>query len=198
MVVGARTICLALCAALSNASASVLQRRAATDESDNRSGARHAVRWLGRVLQRPHWLAGAGLLALSTLLQASALGVGSLSVVQPLLTSELLFTLVVGSVVFHSRPDRRTWLAFTSLGVGLALFLAAASPSAGRATAPGGSWFLAGGAVLIVVVSLVPAARLTRGGPRAALLGLASAMSFAMSAALLKEVVGRLGQGLGG
>jgi drug/metabolite transporter (DMT)-like permease len=194
--VSALTIVLALLAALSNASASVLQRRAATDESDSRSGARHAVRWLGRVLQRPHWLAGAGLLALSTVFQASALAVGNLSVVQPLLTSELLFTLVVGSAVFHRRPDRRTWVAFSALGAGLALFLAAASPSPGRATAPGSSWLVAGGAVLAAVVSLVLASRLTRSGPRAALLGLASAMSFAVTAALMKEVVGRFGQGL--
>jgi drug/metabolite transporter (DMT)-like permease len=194
--VSALTIVLALLAALTNASASVLQRRAAAAESYSGSGARHAVRWLARVLQRPHWLAGAGALALSTVFQASALAVGSLSVVQPLMTSELLFTLVVGSVVFHRRPDRRTWAAFSSLGAGLALFLAAASPSSGRATAPGTSWLVAGGVVLAVVVSLVLASRPTRGGPRAALLGLASAMSFAVTAALMKEVVGRFGQGL--
>ncbi|MEU6772336.1 DMT family transporter [Streptomyces sp. NPDC046759] len=193
----ALTIVLALFAALSNASASVLQRRAAADESDTRSGARHAVRWLANVLQRPHWLAGAGLLALSTVLQAWALAVGSLSVVQPLLTSELLFTLVVGSVVFHRRPDRRTWVAFASLGTGLALFLAAAAPSPGRTSASAGEWLLAGGAVLAAVVALVLASRPTRGGPRAALLGLASAMSFALTAALVKEVVGRFGQGPG-
>lgn len=193
---GALTIVLALAAALSNASASVLQRRAASDESDSRSGARHAVHWLANVLRRPHWLAGAALLGLSTVLQASALAVGSLSVVQPVLASELLFTLVVGSVVFHRRPDRRTWAAFISLGAGLALFLAAASPSTGRATAPDGPWLEAGGVVVAVTVVLVAAARLTSGGPRAALLGLASAVAFAVTAALLKEVTGRLGGGL--
>ncbi|MYS39864.1 hypothetical protein GTY23_01085, partial [Streptomyces sp. SID5998] len=78
-----------------------------------------ALRWLVRVLRRPYWLAGAGLLALSTVLQAAALAVGSLSVVQPLMASELLFTLAVGSVVFHRRPDARTWLAFAALAVGL-------------------------------------------------------------------------------
>ncbi|MGW2820372.1 DMT family transporter [Streptomyces sp. NPDC001443] len=195
---GALTVALALLAALCNASASVLQRRAAAEESDSRSGARHAVRWLTRVLQRPHWLAGFGLLILSTVFQAWALAVGSLSVVQPLLASELLFTLVVGSMVFHRRPDRRTWFAFISLGVGLALFLTAASPSAGLETAPDSAWLTAGGVVLALVVALVLASRPTRGGPRAALLGLAAAMSFALTAALIKEVVGRRGQGPAG
>ncbi|MFK4149901.1 DMT family transporter [Streptomyces sp. NPDC004065] len=191
------TIVLALLAALSNASASVLQRRAATDESGAGSGARQAVHWLGRVLRRPHWLAGAALLGLSTALQAAALAVGSLSVVQPLLATELLFTLAVGSVVFHSRPDRRTWLAFAALAVGLALFLGAAAPSTGRTTAAPGLWLVTGGTVLGVVVVVVAVSRTVHGAPRAALLGLASAVSFAGTAALLKEVVGRLGQGAG-
>ncbi|MDR3083443.1 MAG: DMT family transporter [Streptomyces sp.] len=191
----ALTFVLALLAALSNASASVLQRRAARDEPDVSRGARQAVRWLARVLRRPHWLAGAGLLALSTALQAAALAVGSLSVVQPLLASELLFTLAVGSVVFQRRPDRRTWLAFASLAVGLALFLGMASPSPGRSTALPGRWPVAGIALACVVVVLIAAARQVRGSPRAALFGMASAVSFAATAALLKEVMGRLAQG---
>ncbi|MEU5085304.1 DMT family transporter [Streptomyces sp. NPDC021356] len=190
----ALTIVLALCAALSNASASVLQRRAATDESTSGSGARQALRWLVRVLRRPYWLAGAGLLGLSTLLQAAALAVGSLSLVQPLLASELLFTLAVGSVVFRRLPDRRTWLAFAALAVGLSLFLGAASPSKGQTTAEPRLWLLVGAVVLGVVAAVVAASRLVRGAARAALLGLASAVSFAATAALLKEVMGRLGQ----
>ncbi|MGW3495441.1 DMT family transporter [Streptomyces sp. NPDC001020] len=191
----ALTVVLALLAALSNASASVLQRRAATDEHDHRHGPRHAARWLARVLRRPHWLAGAGLLMLSTVLQAAALAVGSLSVVQPLLASELLFTLAVGSLVFHRRPDRRTWLAFAALAVGLALFLGMASPSPGRPTALPGRWPVAGTTLACVVAVLLAAARPVRGAPRAALLGLASAVSFAATAALIKEVMGRLAQG---
>jgi drug/metabolite transporter (DMT)-like permease len=188
------TVLLALLAALCNASASVLQRRAATDEPEGGRGVRQAARWLAGVLRRPHWLAGAGMLALSTVLQAAALAVGSLSLVQPLMTSELLFTLAVGSVVFHRNPDRRTWLAFVALGVGLALFLGAANPSPGRSTALPGRWLPAGVSVLCAVALLVIVARLCRGAPRAGLLGLASAVSFAGTAALLKEVVGRAGQ----
>lgn len=190
------TVVLALLAALSNASASVLQRRAATDEPEGGTGLRQALRWLGRVLRRPHWVAGAGLLAVSTVLQAAALGSGSLSLVQPLLAAELLFTLVVGSVVFHRRPDLRTWLAFAALAAGLAMFLTAAGPTAGRSTAFPGRWLPAAGVVLGVVAALTVAARAVRGAPRAALLGLASAVSFAATAALLKEVTGRLPDGL--
>ncbi|MEU0005155.1 DMT family transporter [Streptomyces sp. NPDC006314] len=189
------TVVLALLAALFNASASVLQRRAAVQEPDEGTGAGSAVRRLARLVRRPYWLAGAGMLALSSLLQAGALAVGSLSLVQPLLAAELLFTLAVGSVVFRRRPDRRTWLAFVALAVGLSVFLLAAAPSPGRPSAPPRTWLLGGGGALGAVVLLVTAARPTRGAPRAALLGLASAVSFATTAALLKEAVGRLGHG---
>ncbi|MEV6112717.1 DMT family transporter [Streptomyces sp. NPDC052109] len=191
------TVLLALLAALSNASASVLQRRAAVQEPDEGTGARAALRRLTHLLRHPNWLAGSGLLALSSVLQGAALATGSLSLVQPLLAAELLFTLVVGSVVFRRAPDRRTWLAFAALAVGLALFLVAASPSAGRPTASPGSWLAGGGSALGVVALLVAAARPTRGAARAALLGLASAVSFATTAALLKEAVGRLDHGPG-
>ncbi|MFH9670870.1 DMT family transporter [Streptomyces sp. NPDC017405] len=189
------TVLLALLAALSNAAASVLQRRAAVQEPDRGGGAGSAVRRFGNLLRRRSWLAGAGLLALSSLLQAGALATGSLSLVQPLLAAELLFTLAVGSVVFRRRPEARTWLAFLALAGGLSLFLLAAAPTAGRPTAPPAAWLLGGGGALGAVVLLVLAARPVRGAARAALLGLASAVSFATTAALLKEAVGRLAQG---
>jgi drug/metabolite transporter (DMT)-like permease len=193
--VTALTVLLALLAALSNAAASVLQRRAAVQQPDQADGTRSTVRRYAQLLRRPAWLAGAGMLALSSLLQAGALAVGSLSLVQPLLAAELLFTLVVGSVVFRRPPDGRTWLAFAALAGGLALFLLAAAPSPGRTTARPEDWLLGGGGALGAVVLLVVVARPTRGASRAALLGLASAVSFALTAALLKEAVGQLGQG---
>lgn len=189
-------VVLALLAALSNAAASVLQRRAAADEPEGGAGVRQAVRWLGRVLRRPYWVAGAAMLAVSTVLQAAALGVGSLALVQPLMAAELLFTLVVGSVVFHRRPDRRTWLAFVALAAGLSVFLTSVAPSPGRSTASAGLWLATAGTVLGAVVALVVTARAVRGAPRAALLGLASAVSFSLTAALLKEVTGRIADGV--
>ncbi|MET9118575.1 DMT family transporter [Streptomyces longwoodensis] len=191
------TVVLALLAALANASASVLQRRAAADEPDGGRGARQALRLLAHLLRRPFWLAGASLLAVSTVLQAGALAVGGLALVQPLLASELLFTLLVGSVVFGHAPDRRTWSAFVALALGLALFLAAAAPSEGRETALSGRWSVTGVVLLAVVAALTAAGVAVSGAPRAGLLGLASAVCFAGTAALMKEVMGRLQDGLG-
>jgi drug/metabolite transporter (DMT)-like permease len=194
--VSALTVLLALLAALSNAAASVLQRRAAAQDAQGAEPGR-PVRWLLRLLRDPYWVGGAALLAVTTVLQAAALAVGSLAVVQPLMATELLFTLVVGSVVFHRRPDLGTWLAFGALAVGLALFLGAAAPSAGRDTASAGRWAVAGAVLLCVVAVLAVAGLLTRGAPRAALFGSASAVAFGATAALLKEFTGRLPQGVG-
>ncbi|MBT2875570.1 DMT family transporter [Streptomyces cellulosae] len=189
------TVVLALLAALANAAASVLQRRAAADEPESGKGLRQALRWLGHVLRRPYWVAGAGMLALTTVLQAAALGVGSLALVQPLMAAELLFTLVVGSVVFRRLPDLRTWLAFVALALGLSLFLTAAAPTSGRSMAIPGRWWPAGAALVALVAALVAVSRTVRGAPRAALLGLASAVSFSATAALLKEVTGLIPDG---
>ncbi|MGW7568250.1 DMT family transporter [Streptomyces tendae] len=191
------TVVLALFAALSNAAASVLQRRAAAQDED-RAGARHTVlRSLMRLVRDRYWVGGAALLALTTVLQAAALAVGSLAVVQPLMATELLFTLVVGSAVFHRRPDSRTWLAFVALAVGLALFLGSASPSAGQDTATGGRWIWAGLALFVLMTVLASVGSLVHGAPRAALFGSASAVGFGGTAALLKELTGRLPQGVG-
>ncbi|MFF4760293.1 DMT family transporter [Streptomyces sp. NPDC001292] len=152
----------------------------------------HAV----KVRRRRFWLAGAAMLAGSAVLQAAALAVGSLSLVQPLLATELLFTLAIGSIVFRRRPARITWLSFLALAVGLAVFLGAAAPSAGRATVEGARWIPVGVAVVCLVLLLVGVARLVKGPPRAAVLGLGSAVLFAATAALLKEVTGLYPQGL--
>ncbi|RRQ80701.1 DMT family transporter [Streptomyces griseofuscus] len=189
---------LALCSALANAASSVLQRRAAAVDTPAEPGGPGALlRGLRRLLRRPDWLAGVALLMLSAVMQGWALAVGSLSLVQPLLATELLFTLIVGGLVFRRRPGGRTWLAFVALAVGLALFLLSAAPRPGRDDATSRAWLMAGGVACAVVLLLVLAARTVRGPARAALLGLASAVSFATTAALLKESVGRLRLGPG-
>lgn len=208
------TVVLALLSAAFNAAASVFQRRAAVDtEASDVAEASAAgvpgedgtvrVRgrgWAGieavaarlsRMLRRPFWLAGAAALLVSAGCQVCALDFGELSVVQPLLTTELLFTLLVGGLVFRHRPGGATWLAFVMLAGGLAVFLAAAAPYGGGRAAAGWRWLpvaaVGGGAVALLVLGALR----MRGAPRAAALGAATAVCFAATAALIKEVTGR-------
>ncbi|MGY0064602.1 DMT family transporter [Streptomyces sp. LZ34] len=203
----ALTILLALLSALGNGAASVLQRRAAMEqeqeqEQGRRAGRRAARRAgqsllrLARLLRRPFWLAGGAAMVVSAVAQVGALAVGRLSVVQPLLVTELLFTLVVGSLVFRHRPDGRTWLAFVTLAAGLALFLVAADPSHGQSTAKNGRWLPVGLLAALAVCVLSAVARAVRGPARAAVLGCATATCFACTAALIKEFTGRFSGGV--
>ncbi|WPB95417.1 DMT family transporter [Streptomyces malaysiensis] len=193
------TVVLALLSALGNGAASVLQRRAAMDQVREERGVRGPMRnllRLARLLRRPFWLAGLAAMMVSAVAQVGALAVGRLSVVQPLLVSELLFTLVVGSLVFRHHPDGRTWLSFAMLAAGLALFLVAADPSSGAGTARNGRWLPVGVAVVIAVGLLISVARVLRGAARAAALGSATAACFACTAALIKEMTGRFPGGV--
>ncbi|WP_328916138.1 MULTISPECIES: DMT family transporter [unclassified Streptomyces] len=193
------TVVMALFSALSNAAASVLQRRAAVEpDGVSGRGVRAAAARLGELLHRGYWWAGAAAMVLSAVFQVIALDSGQLSVVQPLLATELLFTLLIAAVVFRHRPGVVTWLSFVMLATGLAVFLIAASPSHGGDRAADWRWLVVGGLLALAVGFLLYAANRLRGpGPvRAATLGTATAACFAVTAALIKEVTGRFPDGL--
>lgn len=188
-------VVLALLAALGNAAASVLQRRAAATHVPDRTGGRLAAS-LGFVRQRV-WRWGAGLLVVSGLAQALALAAGPLAVVQPVMTTELLFTLVLAAIVFRQPPDARTWRAFAGMAVGLAVLLLLAAPSGGTQTVPPGRWLLVSVPAGVVSAALVAVGARLRGSARAAVLGSATAIGFSVTAALMKDTIGMVPDGAG-
>ncbi|MEU7281711.1 DMT family transporter [Streptomyces sp. NPDC045431] len=193
----ALSILLALLAALGNAGASVLQRRAAADVGPGPSRARGRGGWMANLVHRRVWVWGAGLLAVSGILQALALATGPLSIVQPVMSTELMFTLVLGSVVFRRSPDTATRWAFAAMAIGLAAFLALADPSGGRDTVPPADWLWTALAVGAFVAVMIGVSVRLPSAPRAAALGTATATGFSCTAALLKDALGRLPDGLG-
>ncbi|WP_406151507.1 DMT family transporter [Streptomyces sp. NBC_01012] len=187
----ALSVALALFAALGNAAASVLQRRAAAADPPDTSGGR----LVGRLdfVRRPVWRWGAGLLIVSGAAQALALATGPLAVVQPVMATELLFTLVVAAVVFRWPPGARTWGAFVGMALGLVAFLLLAGPTGGLETVPPKRWlFSAVPAVAVSIVLVVVSAGL-RGSARAVTLGTVTAIGFSFTAALVKDLLGLLG-----
>ncbi|MCX3058310.1 DMT family transporter [Streptomyces beihaiensis] len=190
------TVVMALLSALANAAASVLQRRAAVEPDGVRGhGVKAATARLAGLLRRPYWWAGAAAMMLSAVFQVIALDAGQLSVVQPLLASELLFTLLVGAIVFRRRPGAGTWRSFVMLAGGLAVFLFSASPSPGADRADDWRWLAVGGALACCVGVLLAIAVRVSGPLQAAMLGTAAAACFAVTAALIKEVTARFPQG---
>jgi uncharacterized membrane protein len=178
---------LALGAAFANALTSVFQRKgielAPADTTLRLSLIRYALR-------RKIWLAGFGLMIISFLLQAVALHLGRLSEVQPILTTELVFLVVVLAAWFGFSMGRREWIGALCLTGGLAGFLFFADPVEGTLTPPAWAWGVTGGACIVAMgIAVLLALR----GPRwwrAAMFGTAAAISFAFTAACTKLVSG--------
>ncbi|MFF8293188.1 DMT family transporter [Streptomyces sp. NPDC016309] len=174
----------ALCAAAANAVATVLQRRA-TLTVPQAQGLR--PRMLLDLLRRPVWLAGILAVIVAGVGQAAALATGPLTLVQPLFIMELPLALLIGSLADRQRLPPRLWGAVAAVVVGLVVALLAASPSGNRTRVPLDRW-IPTLAVCAVVVLVLTAAALRRppGVARAACLGAATAVCYALTATLMK------------
>jgi len=176
----------AVTGAASNAVGTAFQRKAASTVA--RGG---GLRLMLELAHRPAWLIGVAGVVCAALFQALALVNGPMALVQPLFVLELPFALLIGSRLMHIRLPGAGWWAITGVVAGLALVLGAATPSGAENQAPMVRWFpvLAGclGAMVAAVVLARP------GHPplfRAAVLGAASAVGNALTAALLKSATG--------
>ncbi|MFJ9663560.1 DMT family transporter [Streptomyces sp. NPDC101219] len=186
-------VVFALAAAFSNALATVLQRKAALQVP--RSDTLRAGLMLD-LLRRPVWLAGIAAVIAAAVCQAVALATGPLTVVQPLLVMELPLALVIGTVLLRGGLSRAGWTVVLAVVAGLVVALGAASPSGNRTHVPMDRWIpalavCAGAIAALVVVAL----RRPEGRARAACFGLATAVAYAVTAALMKESMHTLDDG---
>ena len=115
---------LALGTALSNALCSVLQRMGVEDAPESST---MKLSLVTHALRRGVWLLGFVFMICGFLLQAFALHVGRLSVVQPILTMELLFLVFILGTYFGYKITAREWIGVTAIVLGLAGFLAFAA-----------------------------------------------------------------------
>src|SRR6516225_9443183 len=129
-------IVFALLAALSNAVNEATQHVASTVAPRRSSGWRLVV----YLFRNPLWLFGWVALAAAFVFQALALHNGNLSVVQPLLVTELVFALVLRRLWIHQGIRRITWWAAAVTCVSLAVFIAMSEPSGGTSQPTGDSW----------------------------------------------------------
>lgn len=176
---------LAVCAALANALTSILQRMGVegAPETD-----RLRLRLMAYAVRHRVWLAGFGLMVLSFALQATALHLGRLSEVQPILTIELLFLVVILGTWFQFAIGWREWLGSAGAALGLSGFLLFAAPGGGNSQPTAVNWGEVGGACMVAVVTGVV---LARRGPRwwqAAMFGFSGAVAYAFAAACTKDV----------
>jgi len=146
------------------------------------------------LFRSPLWLFGWVALAGAFLFQALALNAGLLSIVQPLMATELIFALVLRQFWIHQSILKITWAGAAMTCVGLAIFIVAGEPRGGHPTPTSQHWIAAG--VACGAAAAVLAALAQRGSPnwRAAAYASAAATVWALVATFIKTTVDTLTQ----
>lgn len=189
-------ILLAVLAAGANATASVLQRKAARREPSQRAG---TLRLVWDLAHQPVWFGGILSVMLGFLLQAVALSQGRISVVQPLLVLELPFTLLLASVMFRARLRLLEWSAAAMMTGGLIVFLFSLNPTGGAVERTGlAAWILGIAVTLAVVAVFIALGYRHRGDVRAANLAVATGIVFGLTAVMLNAVTEAFSGGIMG
>lgn len=180
----------ALAGALSYAVASVTQQRTAAAEPSGRALDPALVL---RLLRSRPWLLGLVAVIAGFLLQAVALDLGRLLVVEPVFPVGLLLALVLAARADGRRLRRPEWTAAIATVAGLAVFLIAAEPSGGSRTAPAASLgAAAAGAVIIAGLCWLVSFR-AAGSRRALTLSIGGGLGAGVTDALTKTVAALLG-----
>jgi hypothetical protein len=152
-------------------------------------------RLIMHALSKRGWLVGFALMLGTFVLQASALHFGQLSLVQPVLTLELVFLVAILVVGFHRGVGRREFIGIAAIVAGLAGFFASASPAAGTGQPDSTAWIAVSAAVIAGALLLIAAGRAGPRWWRAAALGAGAATLFAYNASLAKTMTWLLGHG---
>jgi len=176
------TISFALAAALANAVHLMTQHAASVGVSKKQRG------WglVTFLIRQPLWLLGWVAAAGGFIFQAIALHSGQLSIVQPLLVTELVFALVLRRFWVRQRISTAAWVAALITCAALAVFLTAAQPHGGHVRPDTVDWASAlavfGGVVGVLSIMA------TWGSPlrRAALYATAASVTWALMAAFIK------------
>lgn len=178
-------ISLTIVAAFGFAMAAVLQQREAVKAPSDTALKPSLFVQLAR---RPIWLLGVGLYAIAYAFQVVAVGLGPVVIIQPLISVQLVFALILGAWLTHRRASLQEWLGALAVVVGIAIFIIAMNPSAGDPHASAGGWIIASSIVIVLtVVALVVGWRLS-GAPRSALYGIASGLMWGLMIVFMKTV----------
>jgi len=189
----AGTVFAALGAACCFAIAAVLQQLAARTVPREDS---MRIKLLVQLVRRPLWLIGAAAMLVGYGLQALALSLGPVALVQPIVVTELAFAVPTAMWLDRKRPGVREWLGLGGVVIGVSTFLLGAVPAAGSSAPTFTVWLY----VLVPTGSLVAAvlfaAARAKGPGRSVLLGAAAGLCFGVIAVLTKATTFLLGQGL--
>ncbi|HUC36204.1 MAG TPA: DMT family transporter [Acidimicrobiales bacterium] len=176
---------LAVGAAFANALTTILQRMG-VETAPSETTLRLSL--ITFAIRRKVWLAGFGVMIGAFLLQFTSLHFGRLSEVQPILTLELPFLVLILGVWFGHKLGWSEWAGAVMAAGGLAAFLTLAQPGGGTAQPHFGDWALVAGLVVGVCVLSIALAQVGPVAWRAAMFGVSAAVMFAFTAAIMKEM----------
>jgi drug/metabolite transporter (DMT)-like permease len=190
------TFLLAVIAALVFGAGVAFQQRAAVTVPKEYAG---KPGLLLRLVRNPFWLLGLLGDVGGFALQTAALRRGSLVVVQPIMTTSIVFTLWLTAAWSRQAITRTQWGAIALVLIGLSLFLIVASPpDQAKAVADTTGWVLCGLWVASIAVVAIVVGLRHQGAARAAYLGVAAGMSDAFMAVLVKAFASSFNRGLPG
>jgi len=176
-------VVLALAASLCNALATIFERIGVETAPAGAS-----MRWklMAHVLRRPTWWFGLASMVGAFLFQVAALGQGGLTLVQPILVTELLFLVLILRLWFGRPFGWREAVGVVLTVAGLATFLAVSNQGGGNIVPNPVGWLLMMVATAGAVAICISVARFGSRPWRSAWYGAAAAISFAVCAAFMK------------
>ncbi|MFF0746302.1 DMT family transporter [Streptomyces sp. NPDC004111] len=145
-----------------------------------------SLRLLLDLVRVPRWLAGIGCMVAGMVLGALALSQGRVSLVEPLLATNLLFAMALSRWRTGCRLGRQGWAGLWLLAGGVAAFLLAGQPHGGRAEVDPVRHWLVVGVVLGLAVLLTAHAKRSRMSSGPALLALAAGLLYGLQDALTR------------
>ncbi|WP_030968373.1 DMT family transporter [Streptomyces sp. NRRL S-1824] len=132
------------------------------------------------------WLAGIGLMVSGMALGALALGKGEVSVVEPLLATNLLFAMALSRHRTGQRLGRQGWAGLWLLAGGVTAFLLGGRPQGGETITNALRHWLVVGVVVGIALLLTTFAKRSQHGGAAALLAVAAGLLYGLQDALTR------------
>lgn len=185
-------IVLALGAGMSYSIAAILQQRVASEQPPELS---LSPRLIVELVKRPLWLLGIVFDVGAYVMEATALGFGSVVIVGPLLVSGLLFAIPLATWGTGQRVTRREMVPAIMVAGGLAVFVGIGDPTGSSSEASLLGWIVAGAVIATMSGAALLAGRRTSVPPhrRALFYGLATGTLYGLTAVLTKATVDLLG-----
>lgn len=176
-------VLFALGAAMFIAIGNVIHQRSAHDVTDAPVG---QFELFSRLLRDTRWWLGSLVAAVGFALQAAALGVGSVLLVQALLVTALLFALPINARLTHRRVTRWEWTWAVLLACSVAVIIMVGNLTANHSRASLETW--AGVAVVLgpILALCLLGARIWSGSEAAVLLAVVSGALWGLFAVLTK------------